>query len=105
MGPVDVPTVVVLLVDRIETRDQSVARVVPTGPARPFVDAASVGFLAPPDGLPPFPSSVSGPRRQHEPRTSAPCSRLAGTPPRSLRSRDLVLLQVEVSLWCGRGTV
>jgi hypothetical protein len=50
MSPVDVETVVALLVDRVETRDQRVVRVVPTGPARPFFDAASVGVLAPADG-------------------------------------------------------
>ena len=51
MSPGDVQTVVALLVDRVGTRDQPVVRVVPTGPARPFFDAASVGVLAPPDGL------------------------------------------------------
>ena len=40
MSPEDVQTVVALLVDRVETHAQSVTRVVPTRPARPFFDAA-----------------------------------------------------------------
>jgi hypothetical protein len=38
--PDDMQGVVSLLVDRVETENQRVIRVIPTGPARPFFDAA-----------------------------------------------------------------
>jgi hypothetical protein len=50
MAPDDVQAVLALLVERAETRDQAVEKVVPTGPARPFFDAArtaGVGVLEP----------------------------------------------------------
>jgi hypothetical protein len=39
-APDDVQAVVALLVERVNTQDQRVVLVIPTGPARPFFDAA-----------------------------------------------------------------
>ena len=65
MAPDDVQEIVALLVERVETQEQRVIRVIPSGPARPFFDAARVGVLAPPDGLEPPTQALGRPRSVH----------------------------------------
>ncbi len=63
---------VALLVERVETTDREVVRVVWSGPARPFFLAAAANSedralwgLAPPDGLEPPTQALGRPRSVH----------------------------------------
>ena len=47
IAPDDVQGIVALLVERVETQEQRWIRVIPSGPARPFFDAAHGGYWRP----------------------------------------------------------
>ena len=56
---------VATLVERVETEDRRVARVVWTAPARPFFREQVLLGLAPPDGLEPPTQALGRPRSVH----------------------------------------